>query len=446
VGVAKGDSSPYVLFYNKDMLENEGLEDPRELAANGEWTWDKFKEMCLVVTGDTDYDGVDDRWGYTGWYPYDWLGTNHTSILKFDGSAQFSLNIDDPAVFETMQFLQSMYGVGGDKKWYNTVGNNIVTSFLQGSNAFLNEYSWTMQEIDRAKERGEFSFEVGVVGMPYGPSNTEKFHQIHAGGFSIITGSDNPYTAGAWMDVLMEMISDPSNTTYTPPEDLKALTAELLQKPYSHALADSAANQGRALVDAVTLAGSDISQAIESVRNTYQMMVDDVNKPVEFPERRPFTPMSLTFDADAQGIIKYDHPDQADLDYGVEWVADGIDGGSLLLKTSLETNGTWCDIAITDPAVYDVVGWQNYKISFDYRVDTIPEPENSRYELKLINQEAGNFAVVRVVPEAPGEVGHAELDYAAANTNSKTISLMFTAYRADSILIDNLKIEPVDEF
>ena len=56
----------YPLAFNVEMLEDNNLEDPRELYARGEWTWDKFVEYCQVLTQDTDGDGVTDQYGFDG--------------------------------------------------------------------------------------------------------------------------------------------------------------------------------------------------------------------------------------------------------------------------------------------------------------------------------------------------------------------------------------------
>ena len=41
------------LAFNKQMLEDNNLEDPRDLYARGEWTWDKFVEYCQTLTQDS---------------------------------------------------------------------------------------------------------------------------------------------------------------------------------------------------------------------------------------------------------------------------------------------------------------------------------------------------------------------------------------------------------
>ena len=42
--------NPDILYYNKALFQQNGLEDPRELYEKGEWTWDKIFEMGAQVT------------------------------------------------------------------------------------------------------------------------------------------------------------------------------------------------------------------------------------------------------------------------------------------------------------------------------------------------------------------------------------------------------------
>lgn len=53
-----------MLAFNKQMLDEAGLEDPNALYEKGEWTWDKWREYMLALTQDTDGDGVTDVYGY----------------------------------------------------------------------------------------------------------------------------------------------------------------------------------------------------------------------------------------------------------------------------------------------------------------------------------------------------------------------------------------------
>ncbi len=97
----------YPLAFNKQMLEDNNLEDPRALYERGEWTWDKFVEYCQVLTQDTDGDGVTDQYGFTG-FKEDVVRqlflSNGATIASGD-----TQTLDSAAVTECLQFYSDLY-------------------------------------------------------------------------------------------------------------------------------------------------------------------------------------------------------------------------------------------------------------------------------------------------------------------------------------------------
>lgn len=52
------------MYFNKRLVEEAGIdpEDIYQWQRDGEWTWDKFEEVCEQINADTDNDGEIDRW------------------------------------------------------------------------------------------------------------------------------------------------------------------------------------------------------------------------------------------------------------------------------------------------------------------------------------------------------------------------------------------------
>lgn len=99
----------YMLAYNKQMLEEAGLEDPNALYERGEWTWDKWREYMLALTQDTDGDGVIDVYGFGSRYDYlvyNLTMSNGTGIAMSDTE-----NLSSPEVAEVLDFIYNMYNV-----------------------------------------------------------------------------------------------------------------------------------------------------------------------------------------------------------------------------------------------------------------------------------------------------------------------------------------------
>lgn len=64
-GMAAGKPEPRGgVFWNKRLFEDAGLDPdlPYDLQKNGEWTWEKFEELCGKLTRDTNNDGTPDTY------------------------------------------------------------------------------------------------------------------------------------------------------------------------------------------------------------------------------------------------------------------------------------------------------------------------------------------------------------------------------------------------
>ena len=67
----------WVLYYNKKIHQDLGMEDPYQLVRDGKWTIDKFYDMARAGAQDIDGDGawtVNDRWG---------ISTHNLGFLAF---------------------------------------------------------------------------------------------------------------------------------------------------------------------------------------------------------------------------------------------------------------------------------------------------------------------------------------------------------------------------
>lgn len=64
-GMASGKAEPKLgVFWNKRLFEEAGLDPdlPYDLQASGEWTWDKYEELCKKLTIDSNNDGTIDSY------------------------------------------------------------------------------------------------------------------------------------------------------------------------------------------------------------------------------------------------------------------------------------------------------------------------------------------------------------------------------------------------
>ncbi|MBR5985294.1 MAG: extracellular solute-binding protein [Clostridia bacterium] len=161
----------YNLAFNLQMIQEANLEDPRDLVERGEWTWDKFREYCQVLTRDIDGDGVIDVYGYGGWLgdflPY-WFMSNGTYI-----AATATENFSSAEVGETLKFLQDLYIT--DKVAYpipEESGWDVCRWLYRDKKvAFCTTTTWILDSYkDYTEADPNLDFDMVFIPYPIGPS------------------------------------------------------------------------------------------------------------------------------------------------------------------------------------------------------------------------------------------------------------------------------------
>lgn len=94
------ETVPTLMFVNKTLLTQEGIEMPEE-----DWTWDDLYEICEKVTRDTDGDGILDQFGT---YNYDWMDalcSNGGGVFNKKGT---EATLTDSKVAEAIKYVRSI--------------------------------------------------------------------------------------------------------------------------------------------------------------------------------------------------------------------------------------------------------------------------------------------------------------------------------------------------
>ncbi len=94
-----------VVVYNRRVIEEWGFDDPAELYANDEWTWNEFYEMCVDFS-----DPDEDRFALDGWYwdtnIMETSGT--TSVIYNTETGLYESDLDNPALERSAEVLYNL--------------------------------------------------------------------------------------------------------------------------------------------------------------------------------------------------------------------------------------------------------------------------------------------------------------------------------------------------
>lgn len=187
----------FVCAYNRRVVSEYGFEDPAELYANDEWTWDTFLDYCIEFS-----DPDDDRYALDGWaYGSAILDSCGTSIItKNLETGLYESQLDDPRLARAAELLtelsknQCIYP-RWSKGWSirnGTEGAGLKEGkalfSLQGSWAFTGPVD-TISAIYGSVTDHELMF----VPMPRDPAGDGNYYmETNCNGYALIMNARNP--------------------------------------------------------------------------------------------------------------------------------------------------------------------------------------------------------------------------------------------------------------
>jgi multiple sugar transport system substrate-binding protein len=151
-------TSPFVIFYNKEMFDKAGLEDPLTLAGKGEWDMAKFQEVAKKLTEANGKFGFEfkDGQGYDSRIMHALMPP-----IRANGGDVWTnqeCGFDKPEAVAAVQQLHDM--VFKDK--------SIVPPGEQGD-YFSGNAAMTINQISRASLMEKAGFDWGIAPLPSGP-------------------------------------------------------------------------------------------------------------------------------------------------------------------------------------------------------------------------------------------------------------------------------------
>jgi len=187
----------YPLGFNMQMIEENNLEDPRDLYEKGEWTWDKFIEYSQILTQDTDGDGVNDQYGFAGY-----ANDTFENLMLSNGASIAATSEETLSTAETgeaLQFVSDLYNVYGVAAPYVDDADVMRFVYRDGKVGFWPTAAWIHGESDDYDREGTkgstLEFDTAFVQWPVGPSGDAETNagKLTAGTYWIIpAGVEDP--------------------------------------------------------------------------------------------------------------------------------------------------------------------------------------------------------------------------------------------------------------
>ena len=181
----------WMVYFTKDLIEENGLENPYDLVENNQWTWDKMHEMAADAAFDAnandklDKDGKD-VWGVTT-HNENWAAMWQAAGLKLitlDSDGIPEISWDSERFFDVysdiVEFMSDTSCVSPDDDVF------IKTAFPAGKTLFATEV------VAHIRNYRENEYDFGVVPFPKYDTTTERYNSYVAVSSAVLSiGFDN---------------------------------------------------------------------------------------------------------------------------------------------------------------------------------------------------------------------------------------------------------------
>ncbi len=178
------DISTLVIYYNKDLFKAKGLDDPADLAAKGQWTWDAFRKAAIALTDPANKQygfSFSSWWGLWGWF----VNSGGGSLFNADRTA---CNLTDPGSIKGLQFMADLFLKDKVATPPGVEGGVGETDFHSGKVGMFPNGRWMTPAMRQDK------FNWSVVEMPTSPDG-KKSTYLFWGAYFISAKSKYPQQA-----------------------------------------------------------------------------------------------------------------------------------------------------------------------------------------------------------------------------------------------------------
>ena len=226
--------TPYIVFFNKDMVDELNLENPYDLVANNQWTLDKFDEMARAATRDTDTNGTWDDADNYGISYYDgselisfWSSSDqYVGKKNEDGKLEIVLNTE-----KAVDILELIADWSKDHVTQISVSGNGLDCLGMDSNQCL----FWLSNVASAEMLRTCEVNYGILPFPKYNAEQEDYMHLDWGGLmGVLTTIRDPEMVGA----VVELLAYYSGETVIPAYYDKVLDGQLAQDPKSSDMLD----------------------------------------------------------------------------------------------------------------------------------------------------------------------------------------------------------------
>lgn len=179
------------MYFNKRLLEASGkwkTEDIYDLQEKGEWTWEKFEEICKDIQVDNDNDGTPDAYAmvnFASTFYNEAVFSNEAEFIGKDASGKLVNKLESNETLEALNWAYRMLQTYDFPQPEGSEWNYWSDAFINGNGCFI-----AGETYQAGQDWKDMEDDFGFVCFPKGPHATD-YRSMY---------NDNPFVIPACYD------------------------------------------------------------------------------------------------------------------------------------------------------------------------------------------------------------------------------------------------------
>lgn len=177
--------APEMLIYNRGLFEQDGIDDPKELYDNNEWTWAKFKEVLVQFV-----ESGENRTGLYGYIGTNFINNTGTQLIDLDSTGKLVNNMKSASVTKAANYLEDLRkeNLAGFPEGYNDVS---LEPIADGTAAFQSMGGWIITDYCKKYPDQDIFF------VPFPRDETADKYYMRASNFGYLVPKGSKNIEGA---------------------------------------------------------------------------------------------------------------------------------------------------------------------------------------------------------------------------------------------------------
>ncbi len=193
--------SPYLIYFNRQMIADLKLDDPYQLVYDGKWTLEAFAKLAESVKADLNGDGKmsyqDDRWGVSCWEASKYISFMPGADVFITGRGADGKMIVDMNVEKAQKICEVLSDLTNREVNYLGQQKDTATHLLLDSGRVL----FYLDSISNITNLRDCPVDFGLLPYPKYDENQENYRSLDWGGLMCVPVGSNTEITAAVMEL-----------------------------------------------------------------------------------------------------------------------------------------------------------------------------------------------------------------------------------------------------